>query len=97
MKGQSRYLNKQVIQGKKGVTNYYPRLHRRQEIRREFPRELKDRTSGMMLKVGWSAWNDNAEIRTLFCQSSISLMQRIIDKEMLSASCNDEYEEQIDE
>ncbi|KAA6353749.1 MAG: hypothetical protein EZS28_050724, partial [Streblomastix strix] len=35
------------------------------EIRRQFPRELKDRTSGTMLKVSWSAQNDNAEIRTL--------------------------------
>ncbi|KAA6365990.1 MAG: hypothetical protein EZS28_038483 [Streblomastix strix] len=67
------------------------------EIRRQFPRELKDRTSGMMLKVGWSAWNDDAEIRTLLCQSLISLIQRIIDKEMLSTSCIDEYEGIIDE
>ncbi|KAA6367485.1 MAG: hypothetical protein EZS28_036988, partial [Streblomastix strix] len=42
------------------------------ETRREFLRELKDRTSGMMLKVGWSAWNDIAEIRTLPCQMLIS-------------------------
>ncbi|KAA6381492.1 MAG: hypothetical protein EZS28_022982 [Streblomastix strix] len=70
------------------------------EIRREFPRELKVRTSGMMLMVGWSAWNDIAEIRTLLCQSLISwisLTQRIIDKEMLSMSCIDEYEEEINE
>ncbi|KAA6395023.1 MAG: hypothetical protein EZS28_009456 [Streblomastix strix] len=44
------------------------------EIRREFPRDLKDRTSGMMLMVGWSGWNDNAEIRTLLCRSLISLI-----------------------
>ncbi|KAA6366176.1 MAG: hypothetical protein EZS28_038297, partial [Streblomastix strix] len=67
------------------------------EIRREFPRELKDRTSGMMLMVGWSAWNDNAEIRTLPCQSLISLKQRIIEKEMLSTSCIDQYVEEISE
>ncbi|KAA6367862.1 MAG: hypothetical protein EZS28_036611, partial [Streblomastix strix] len=67
------------------------------EIRREFPRELKDRTSGMMLIVGRSAWNDNAQIRTLLRQSLISWIQRIIDKEMLSASCIDEYEEEINE
>ncbi|KAA6392327.1 MAG: hypothetical protein EZS28_012148 [Streblomastix strix] len=24
----------------------------------------------MMLKVGWNAWNDNAEIRTLLCQNN---------------------------
>ncbi|KAA6375352.1 MAG: hypothetical protein EZS28_029121 [Streblomastix strix] len=30
MKGQTRYLNKEVRQGEKGVTNYYPRLHWRQ-------------------------------------------------------------------
>ncbi|KAA6383785.1 MAG: hypothetical protein EZS28_020687, partial [Streblomastix strix] len=30
MKGQIRYLNKEVRQGEKGVTNYYPRLPRRQ-------------------------------------------------------------------
>ncbi|KAA6354303.1 MAG: hypothetical protein EZS28_050170 [Streblomastix strix] len=30
MKGQSRYLNKEVRQGEKGVTNYYPRLPWRQ-------------------------------------------------------------------
>ncbi|KAA6372418.1 MAG: hypothetical protein EZS28_032054 [Streblomastix strix] len=30
MKGQSRYLNKEVRQGEKGVTNYYPRLTWRQ-------------------------------------------------------------------
>ncbi|KAA6364673.1 MAG: hypothetical protein EZS28_039800 [Streblomastix strix] len=67
------------------------------EIRRKFPNELKDRTIGMMLKVGWSAWNDNAEIRTLICQSLISLIQRIIDKEMLLTSCFDGYEEKIGE
>ncbi|KAA6390513.1 MAG: hypothetical protein EZS28_013959 [Streblomastix strix] len=44
------------------------------EIRREFPNELKDRTSGMMLKVGLSAWNDNDEIKTLFYQSLKSLI-----------------------
>ncbi|KAA6384634.1 MAG: hypothetical protein EZS28_019839 [Streblomastix strix] len=42
------------------------------KIRRKFPRELKDRTGEMMLKVGWSAWNDNAEIRTLPCQGLIT-------------------------
>ncbi|KAA6376685.1 MAG: hypothetical protein EZS28_027787, partial [Streblomastix strix] len=67
------------------------------EIRREFPRELKDRTSWMMPQVGWSAWNDNDEIRTLLCQSLISWIQRILDKEMLSTSCVDEYEEEINE
>ncbi|KAA6364119.1 MAG: hypothetical protein EZS28_040354 [Streblomastix strix] len=82
MKGQSRYLNKEVRQGEKG---------------RQFPRELKDRTSGMMLKVGWNAWNDNAEIRILPCQSLKSWIQRIIDKVMLSTSSIDEYEEEIDE
>ncbi|KAA6310844.1 MAG: hypothetical protein EZS28_056235, partial [Streblomastix strix] len=30
MKGQTRYLNKKVRQGEKGVTNYYPRLPWRQ-------------------------------------------------------------------
>ncbi|KAA6389604.1 MAG: hypothetical protein EZS28_014873 [Streblomastix strix] len=30
MKGQTRYLNKEVRQGEKGVTNYYPRLPWRQ-------------------------------------------------------------------
>ncbi|KAA6385920.1 MAG: hypothetical protein EZS28_018549 [Streblomastix strix] len=30
MKGQTRYLNKEVRQGEKGVTNYYPRLTQRQ-------------------------------------------------------------------
>ncbi|KAA6371614.1 MAG: hypothetical protein EZS28_032860 [Streblomastix strix] len=55
------------------------------EIMRKLPRELKVRTSGKMLMVGWSARNDNDEIRTLRCQSLISLIQRIIDKEMLSA------------
>ncbi|KAA6400139.1 MAG: hypothetical protein EZS28_004339 [Streblomastix strix] len=44
------------------------------KIKREFLRELMDRTRGMMLKVGWSAWNDNAEIRTIFCKSLISLI-----------------------
>ncbi|KAA6368379.1 MAG: hypothetical protein EZS28_036094 [Streblomastix strix] len=67
------------------------------EISREFLREQKDRTNEMMLMVGWSAWNDNAEIRKLPCQSLISLIQRIIDKEMLSTSCIDEYEKEIDE
>ncbi|KAA6382514.1 MAG: hypothetical protein EZS28_021959 [Streblomastix strix] len=67
------------------------------EISRKFPRELNDQTSGMMLKVGWSAWNDNDFIRTLLYQSLISLIQRIIDKEMLPTSCIDEYEEEIDE
>ncbi|KAA6368727.1 MAG: hypothetical protein EZS28_035745, partial [Streblomastix strix] len=38
-----------------------------------------------------------AEIRTLLRQSLISLIQQIIDKEMLSASCIDEYEEEIHE
>ncbi|KAA6323564.1 MAG: hypothetical protein EZS28_054300, partial [Streblomastix strix] len=53
------------------------------EIRREFPRELMDRTSGMMLMVGWSAWNDNAEIRTLPCQSLITdYRQREVDNEL---------------
>ncbi|KAA6373906.1 MAG: hypothetical protein EZS28_030567 [Streblomastix strix] len=32
MKGQTRYLNKEVRQGEKGVTNYYPRLPRRQVV-----------------------------------------------------------------
>ncbi|KAA6359558.1 MAG: hypothetical protein EZS28_044916 [Streblomastix strix] len=64
------------------------------EIWREFPRELKDRSSGMMLKVDWSACDDNDEIRTLLCQS---LIQRIIDKKRLQRSCIDEYEEEIDE
>ncbi|KAA6403014.1 MAG: hypothetical protein EZS28_001457 [Streblomastix strix] len=50
-----------------------------------------------MLKGGQSAWNDNVEIRTLLCQSLISWIQRIIDKEMLSTSCIDEYEEEIDQ
>ncbi|KAA6368178.1 MAG: hypothetical protein EZS28_036294, partial [Streblomastix strix] len=66
-------------------------------IRREFPRELKDRTSGMMLMVGWGTWNDIAEIRTLLRQSLISWIKRIIDKEMLSTSCIDEYVEEINE
>ncbi|KAA6374206.1 MAG: hypothetical protein EZS28_030268 [Streblomastix strix] len=85
--------NQQVILAKimKGLTKSEI------EIRREFPREQKDRTSGMMPNVGWSAWNDNAEIRSLLCQSLISLIQRIIDKEMLSANCIDEYEKEIDE
>ncbi|KAA6390569.1 MAG: hypothetical protein EZS28_013901 [Streblomastix strix] len=122
MKDQTRFLNKEVRQGEKGVTNFYPRLPRRQgndllspyllisplthlkiciptrgeiEIRREFTRKLKDRTSGMMLMVSWSAQNDNAEIRTLPCQSLIQLIQRIIDKEMMSTSCIDKYKEQI--
>ncbi|KAA6395942.1 MAG: hypothetical protein EZS28_008532 [Streblomastix strix] len=43
------------------------------EIRKKFPGELMHRTSGMMLNVGQSAWNDNDEIRTLLCQSFISL------------------------
>ncbi|KAA6375485.1 MAG: hypothetical protein EZS28_028986 [Streblomastix strix] len=30
LKGQTRYLNKELRQGEKGVTNYYPRLARRQ-------------------------------------------------------------------
>ncbi|KAA6403565.1 MAG: hypothetical protein EZS28_000901 [Streblomastix strix] len=30
MKGQTRYPNKEVRQGEKGVTNYYPRLPLRQ-------------------------------------------------------------------
>ncbi|KAA6392772.1 MAG: hypothetical protein EZS28_011695 [Streblomastix strix] len=42
------------------------------EIRREFHRELKNRTSGMMLMAGWSAWNDNVEIRTLLCQCDLT-------------------------
>ncbi|KAA6390934.1 MAG: hypothetical protein EZS28_013542 [Streblomastix strix] len=67
------------------------------ETRIEFPREQKDRTSGMMQKVGWSAWNDNGEIRTLLCQSLISFILRIIDKAMLSMSCFDEYEKETDE
>ncbi|KAA6378801.1 MAG: hypothetical protein EZS28_025672 [Streblomastix strix] len=123
-KGQTRYLNKEVRQGEKGVTYYYPRLPQRKgndllspylfisplahpkicipirgeiEIRRQFPSKLKDRTCGMMLKVGCSVWNDNTKIRTLLCQSLISLIQRIIDKEMLSTSCIDEYEEEINE
>ncbi|KAA6397291.1 MAG: hypothetical protein EZS28_007179 [Streblomastix strix] len=49
------------------------------EIRREFPRQLNDRTGGMMLMVGWSVLNDNAEIRTLPCRSLISL---IIDQQI---------------
>ncbi|KAA6401855.1 MAG: hypothetical protein EZS28_002616 [Streblomastix strix] len=65
------------------------------EMKRKFPREMIDRTSGMMLIVGWNAWNDNAEIRIIPCLSVISLIQRIIDKEMLSTSCIDEYEEEI--
>ncbi|KAA6363426.1 MAG: hypothetical protein EZS28_041047, partial [Streblomastix strix] len=53
------------------------------EIRREFPRALIDRTSGMMLMVGWSAGNDNAEIRTLPCQSLITdYRQREVDNEL---------------
>ncbi|KAA6382167.1 MAG: hypothetical protein EZS28_022306 [Streblomastix strix] len=67
------------------------------EIRREFLRELKDRTNGMMLKAGLCAWNDDDEIRTLLSQSLISLIYLINDKEMLSARCIEEYEEQIDE
>ncbi|KAA6389888.1 MAG: hypothetical protein EZS28_014583 [Streblomastix strix] len=54
------------------------------EIRREFPRELKDRTSGMLLKVGWSAWNDNAEIRTFLCQSLISLITDYRQREVIN-------------
>ncbi|KAA6385251.1 MAG: hypothetical protein EZS28_019221 [Streblomastix strix] len=101
MKGQTRYLNKEVRQGGKGITSGPPKIciptRGEREVRREFPRELKDRTSGMMLKVGWSAWNDKAEIRIAPCLSLISLIQRIIDKEMLSTSCIDEYEEEISE
>ncbi|KAA6383166.1 MAG: hypothetical protein EZS28_021306 [Streblomastix strix] len=67
------------------------------EIRREFPRELKDRTCGMMLKVIWSTWNDDNEIRTLLCHSLINLIQCVIDKERLPTSIIDEYEEKIDE
>ncbi|KAA6376831.1 MAG: hypothetical protein EZS28_027641, partial [Streblomastix strix] len=88
------------IRREKRVTNNYPCLPWRQgeiEIQRKFLRELKNLTSGMMLKVGWNAWNDNAEIRTLLCQSLISLMLWIIYREMLSTSCIDEYEEEIDE
>ncbi|KAA6338001.1 MAG: hypothetical protein EZS28_052736, partial [Streblomastix strix] len=44
------------------------------QIRRELPRVLIDRTSGMMLMVGWSAWNDTDEIRIVPCQSLISLI-----------------------
>ncbi|KAA6390760.1 MAG: hypothetical protein EZS28_013716 [Streblomastix strix] len=34
-----------------------------------------------MLKVGWNAWNDNDEIRTLLCQTLIpdSISQRLKD------------------
>ncbi|KAA6375732.1 MAG: hypothetical protein EZS28_028741 [Streblomastix strix] len=67
------------------------------ETMREFPRELKDRTCGKMLKVGRSALNDNDEIRILPCQRLISLIKRIIDKKMLSTSCIDGYEEEIGE
>ncbi|KAA6364419.1 MAG: hypothetical protein EZS28_040054 [Streblomastix strix] len=96
--------NQQVIQTKiiKGQTNSGPPkicipTRGEIEIRRKFPRELKDRTSGMMLKVGWSAQNDNDQIRTFISQCLISLKQRVIDKERLSTSCFDEYEEEIDE
>ncbi|KAA6355336.1 MAG: hypothetical protein EZS28_049136, partial [Streblomastix strix] len=51
----------------------------------------------VMLKQSWTARKDNDEIRTLLCQSLISFVQWIIDKEMLSASCIDEYEVVIDE
>ncbi|KAA6370248.1 MAG: hypothetical protein EZS28_034224 [Streblomastix strix] len=54
------------------------------EIRREFPRELKDRTSGVTLKVCWSAWNDNAEIRTLLCQRLISLITDYRQREVVN-------------
>ncbi|KAA6400073.1 MAG: hypothetical protein EZS28_004396 [Streblomastix strix] len=66
-------------------------------IKREFPRQLMDRTRRMILKVGLSAWVDNNQIRTLLCQSLIGLKQRIIDKAMLSSNCIDEYEEEIEE
>ncbi|KAA6393525.1 MAG: hypothetical protein EZS28_010945 [Streblomastix strix] len=69
--------NQQVIQSKikKGQTSQ-PKIciptRGEIEIRREFPRELKDRTSGMMLMAGWSAWNDNDEIRTILCEGLIT-------------------------
>ncbi|KAA6371584.1 MAG: hypothetical protein EZS28_032889, partial [Streblomastix strix] len=65
------------------------------EIRREFLKELKNQTSGIMLKVDWNSWNDNGEMRTLLRKSLKSFIQRIIDKEMLLTSCIDEYEEEI--
>ncbi|KAA6380518.1 MAG: hypothetical protein EZS28_023954 [Streblomastix strix] len=91
--------NQQVIQAKilKGQSKIYILTLGELETMREFLRELKGRTSRMMLKVDWSAWNDIDEIRSLFCRSMISLTQRIIDKEMLSTSYIDEYEEEIDE
>ncbi|KAA6387890.1 MAG: hypothetical protein EZS28_016585 [Streblomastix strix] len=123
MKDQTRYLNREVRQGEKGVTYYYSRLSQSQgndllspyllisplahpkyvsqpEVKQK-QGENSQRTEGSNkrndVEESWSALNEIAEIRTLLCQSLISLIQRIIDKETLSTSCIDEYEEEIDE
>ncbi|KAA6383571.1 MAG: hypothetical protein EZS28_020901 [Streblomastix strix] len=53
-------------------------------IRRKFAKELKDLTSGMSLKEGWSAWNDNAEKRTLLFQCLISLIMDYRQRKVVS-------------